>query len=291
MLSIRILNYPYNYTKFKAIDIRYQKYALRIMSKDRMITFVGTFITALAFASEVWYVELFYEHSMNIYLFLSAFIMGFGGYIYLRFTKYNQLNKMLFVLVMCFIVSAILWYSHQMYSNKKIELSIHALLCLILSGILLLMYHSKIFFHAIRNNILMKPLIIALVWMLLVYFYVQKFTWWLYFQQFEFLFLLTIPFDIKGLPTDTIITIPKVLGRHKTIRLLIVMVAIYWILGLFLPKNFIFNSTIVSLILASFVFVDSTYHKLLVYIFYDGIIVLQTLLLLVLNAVDLSYST
>lgn len=249
------------------------------MKVDRVINFFGTLITALAFASEVWYIKLFYRNIVDGYLLLSAFLICFGGYFYLRFTMYNKLNTVFFISVGITIFSGIMWYFHFKYLNKNISLSVLQILSLIVTGILLLMYHSKIFFNNIRNNVLMKPLIIAIVWMLLVFFYVGKFSWWIYFQQFIFIFLLTIPFDIKGLPTDKIITIPKVLGINKTKKLLAFLISMYFVTGLFLPKIYVLNSFFISCILLSLIFIDITYHKILVYIFYDGIIVLQALLL------------
>ncbi len=247
------------------------------MNTEKLVKLIGTFITALAFCFEVWYVKIFYEDSINIYLILSTFFACFGGYFYLRFTQYNEINRVFFIFIISVVISTV-----TLYLSQRDLLSIQQWISLIISGVLLFMYHSKLFLNSIRNNVIMKPTIIAIVWMLLIFFYTQKFNYVLYLQQFIFIFLLTIPFDIKGVSKDKIVTIPKLLGINKTMWLLANLIILYITISLFLPKIYIFNSLLVGLITLFLIFNKFTYQKLFIYIFYDGIIVLQTLSLLVL---------
>lgn len=229
-------------------------------------------MTALAFASHLIFMGQYVQQSVPVTLFLSAFLMSLAGYLYLRFTKNNILHMMTFFSGILFCI-ALRFYLHTCTISLKNGLSISA------AGILVWMYHARVFLKRIRGNAFVKPAFIAMVWLLMIYFYIQQWDMLIYLQQFVFIYVLTIPFDIRDMKSDSFTTLPKLLGIPSARFLMIFLMVVYAALSLIMPRAFMYTSFISAGVLIPSFFLSYTYQKLWVYVFYDGIIVLQTILL------------
>lgn len=221
---------------------------------------IGSIITALAFVSFIGYGKNFFEQSFQWIEFILAFFIGFLGYVYLRLSKLEYVRYITFfagLIVLVFLIK------HNFLSTKNI-----LLLCL--NALIVLLYH-KIF----RKNIFIKPLIISLVWVLWLYFFTNQWNIFFYLQQLTFVFLLTLPFDINGLNRDKIMTIPKQYGIRITLNIIYFLLVFYCLLGLLLPLTFQITSIIISLMTALYLWIPLSFKDYYVYLFYDGIIVLQ----------------
>lgn len=243
--------------------------------RDKQIKLAGTFITALAFASHLIFIGRYVQHSVPMLWFVSAFLMCLAGYLYMRFTKDNVFNRTTFFSLILFCTS-LLFYLHTCTVSLKGIVSILA------AGGLVWIYHASLFQKQIRGNAFVKPAFIAMVWLLMIYFYMQQWDTLIYLQQFIFVYVLTIPFDVKSMKTDSFVTIPKLLGISFTRLLMIFLMIVYAALSLAMPRVFVYTAFITAGVLIPSFFLSFTYKKLWVYIFYDGIIVLQSILLYIL---------
>ncbi|GAB4448136.1 MAG: hypothetical protein OHK0036_03200 [Bacteroidia bacterium] len=221
---------------------------------------IGSIITALAFVSFIGYGKNFFEQSFQWIEFMLAFFIGFLGYLYLRLSKLEYARHITFF---AGLIVMVLLIKHNFLSTKNI-----LLLCL--NALIVLLYH-KIF----RKNIFIKPLIISLVWILWLYFFTNEWNMFFYLQQLVFVLLLTLPFDINGINRDKILTIPKKYGIKITLNVIYFLLVSYLLLGLVLPLTFQITSIIISLLVALYVWIPLSFKDYYVYLFYDGIIILQ----------------
>ncbi|MEW6774103.1 MAG: hypothetical protein AB1304_08915 [Bacteroidota bacterium] len=221
---------------------------------------IGSIITALAFASFIGYGKYFFEQTFQWIEFLLVFFIGFLGYLYLRLSKLEYVRHITFfagLIVTVFLIK------YDFLSTKNIML-----LCL--NALIVLLYHN-----VFRKNIFIKSFIISLVWLLWLYFFTNQWNMFFYLQQFVFVFLLTLPFDINGTDRDKIMTIPKKYGIKIALKIIYLLLAFYFLLGLLLSLTFQITSIVVSLLIAIYLLIPLSFKNYYVYLFYDGIIVLQ----------------
>lgn len=221
---------------------------------------IGSIITALAFASFIGYGKDFFAQSFKWIEFTLTFFIGFLGYLYLR------LSKLVYVKYITFFAGLIVIVCLIRYDY----LSMKNVLLLCLNGLIVLLYHK-----ILRKNIFIKLFVISLVWVLWLYFFTNQWNIFFYLQQLTFVFLLTLPFDINGLNRDKITTIPKQYGIKITLNIIYFLLVFYCLLGLLLPLTFQITSIIISLMIALYLWIPLTFQDYYVYLFYDGIIVLQ----------------
>lgn len=234
---------------------------------------VGTVITSFAFAFEVFLFKIYFNQGLSFFTFLSSFLLCFSGYTYLRFTENNRINAKSFVVFVVFLIS--IYFFIQSNEVKEI---LNKLLVLFFGLIIILIYHSSRYLKVLRGNLMLKPLVISIVWLSLVYLYVNEIEWKFYIHQSLFIALLTIPFDIKTINTDQFSTLPKVLGIKKTKRILVILIFLYALLSIFSLFSFSIIFIIISVLLLISILLDFTFKNLWVYVFYDGMIILQSIL-------------
>ena len=243
------------------------------MRRKNLEKLIGTIITSLGFAFEVFLFKVYFNQHLSPFTFLSAFLLCFSGYTYLRFTENNRINAISFVAFAVFLLSIFFYIQ----SNEMKEI-LNKLIILSFALLIILIYHSSLYLRVLRGNIILKPLVISIVWLLLIYLYVNEFEWMFYFHQCLFIALLTIPFDIKTMNTDQFSTLPKVLGIHKTKKILAILIVFYALLSLLFLLPFSIISLVISVLLLISVLSEFTFKDLWLYIFYDGVIILQSLL-------------
>lgn len=222
---------------------------------------IGSVFTAIGFALFIWYGGMYFKQSQSILIVFTAFLLGFNGYLFLRLSKWKFIRWM-FVFIN--LITAYLLYVQNLLHIQNI------VILMIIGGVLLLYYP---FF---RNQLVLKPLVIAATWMLWMYFFIHKFELWFYVQQFIFIFLLTIPFDIGGMERDKIITLPKKLGINTALNLIRGLLLIYLFTGFLLPTYFTITTAEIFLLLHILLFQKHTFKGIWAYVCYDGIIALQS---------------
>ena len=84
-------------------------------------------------------------------------------------------------------------------------------------------------------------------------------TIWLFIQRFIFIFVYTLPFEIRDLQYDSIKlkTIPQVIGINKTKILAYLLLIIFCVIGFFIESNeskFLFSDINIAFITAIFIF-------------------------------------
>ncbi|MCX7727942.1 MAG: hypothetical protein N2203_00565 [Bacteroidia bacterium] len=231
---------------------------------------LGTIVTAAAFSSFVIYAYWYFN--LKVYfLFVSVFfLVGMGGYMYLRLSQHKKLRNLSLAIILVALIGIGCLYHYSINLNR---ISI-----LLLNLILIGLYYSffrKIFF--------LKSFVISVSWILWVFFFVFKWDIVLYLQQFLYVFTLTIPFDIKSMHRDTIMTIPKKIGLSKTKYLIRILSVCYLITGALMGKIFLFNAVIQFCLINLFLNIKKSFQGIYVYIFYDGIIILQALIFFLLK--------
>lgn len=234
-----------------------------------LIKLYGTFITAIAFTSLIIYFHLYLNVPIDKTILFTSWWIAFAGYIYFRFRKIKLL-RFASIISAC-MICVLLFIDEFMlsYTNSVV---------LFLSGIFFVLYA-----HYFRKNIILKPLVISASWILLAYLFTEKFQVLFYIQQFIFVFLLTIPFDIAGFENDKIKTFPRAWGIKKSIHLLRIFSIIYFILSLGLDISALMSSLIVFVLLNILFYFPKGFKGIITYLFYDGIIILQTLLYWILK--------
>jgi len=232
--------------------------------------FVGSIITSLGFVGFIVFGQKFFQQQILIKECVIMFLIAFSGYVYFRLSK-NKWIKILSVFLMC-VTMNLLWENRILNPER--------IIIIIFNGTIMFLYHSYF-----RKMIFVKPFIIGLSWVSWLYFFTLNFHFWFYLQQFIFISLLTIPFDISTIQRDKIITLPKKYGKDKVVVLLRIMSVLYVLLSFEFPFHFILNAFIITVILNVFLFFNFTFQLPYVYIFYDGIIFLQMLVLWVAEKV------
>lgn len=153
----------------------------------------------------------------------------------------------------------------------------------------------------LRKVAYIKQFYIALVWIMVCVvipflFEEEHFTGWLYFQKDQWLYIVTqfcfitalcIPFDIRDIEKDTseaTQSLPVVLGEQKSKYLAYALLCIYLITSYFIEtKNLMEIRGLVFVVACSVVYFSNPKRNNYYFIYLaDGVIILQTLLLMFL---------
>lgn len=229
---------------------------------------VGSFITALAFTGFIQYGQLFFGQVVSYGIVLITFLTAWVGYVYLRLSKLWWIR---IAVVVLFVLWVLLLYLY-------ISFSVLRWVVLMLNGGIVAGYPLFL-----RRHIFAKPLSIAAAWVLWLYFFTLDFDVYFYLQQFVFIGLLTIPFDIYGIQSDTMLTIPKKWGVSKSIVGMRVCLLVYVLLALFLPLPYLLTSVVIFFVFNAAFSYSKSFQVLWVSIFYDGGIGLQYVIALLLR--------
>lgn len=163
------------------------------------VSLMGTFLAVFF---------LFHEQKFQWDSSIIIFITYFCGYIYTKFQNSKYFRKVLILNILLGFIS--LFLITRLKSNSFLV----KWLTIIILGFL---YNSKFLFRYIRKIPLVKIFYVGLVWALV--------NSWLCFSELKmdyfiinFLFIsaLVLPFDIRDVNEDDIITFPKIIGTQKT---------------------------------------------------------------------------
>ncbi len=176
------------------------------------------------------------------------FVTYFSGYLYTKYQGAKVFPKIFIFNVICGIGSAIF-----IYLNHN-EIRLLKWLIIVVLGLL---YDSFFLKKIIRNIPLIKIFYVGLTWALInSWLFLPVFNWENFWISLIFITALILPFDIRDMKVDHIVTFPKIIGVQNTKHLAYLMVFIACLLSIFYLKlDFsiaFFLTTILSFILVYF---------------------------------------
>jgi len=211
-----------------------------VIDSQVYVSLMGTFLAA------------FFMLEQNIFRWptlLLIFITYFSGYLY---TKYQYDRKIFFKILIfncvCGIVSVILILkNHNEYRLLKWGIIV----------VLGLLYNSFFLEKFIRKIPLLKVFYVGLTWALInSWLILPEFNLEIFLISWLFISALVLPFDIRDMKSDDVVTFPILIGVHKTKLLAYLLVFISGLLSVFyLDLEFgicLFITIIVTFILIYF---------------------------------------
>ena len=147
---------------------------------------------------------------------LLIFITFFSGYLYTKYQNRPFFGKILFFNVICGIFSAFL----IMINHNEIRLLKWAVIV-----VLGLLYNTSFLEKHIRNIPLLKAFYVGLTWALInSWLIVPQFHPEIFAVSLLFVTALVLPFDIRDMKDDKVVTFPKLIGVQNTKYLSYLMV-------------------------------------------------------------------
>ncbi|MBS1571517.1 MAG: hypothetical protein JST62_03850 [Bacteroidetes bacterium] len=173
------------------------------------------------------------QNTFRFPTFFLIFLTYFSGYIY---TKYQYSKKLPFILAICFVIGVIC--SLLIIKNHNIDrLYKWVIICFL--GLLYNSFFLKLY---IRNIPLLKIFYVGLVWGLMnAWLSFPIFNFPIFIISFIFITALVLPFDIRDMNKDKVLTFPQIIGVKKTKILASFLVVLSVVLAYFYlsPSYFI----------------------------------------------------
>ncbi|MCG2791962.1 MAG: hypothetical protein L6262_00245 [Weeksellaceae bacterium] len=180
---------------------------------------------------------------------LLIFITYFSGYLY---TKYQH-RKNIFKKILVFnVVCALASFCLIIFNHNEIRLLKWAVIVAI--GLL---YNSFFLERFIRKIPLLKVFYVGATWALInSWLILPQFSWLIFSISFLFISALVLPFDIRDMNSDSVVTFPRLIGVRKTKHLAFLLIFAAALLSLwFLDKEFALSfylAAVVSILLVYF---------------------------------------
>ncbi len=158
------------------------------------------------------------------------FITFFSGYLY---TKYQDHKKLFFRILVFNFISGIASAILILYNHNE-----ERLLKWLIIVILGLLYDSKFLKYFVRNIPLFKVFYVGLTWALInSWLILPDFHQEIFWISWLFVTALVLPFDIRDMNSDTIVTFPKLIGIQNTKYLAYILVFISLIIAIIYLKD------------------------------------------------------
>lgn len=169
------------------------------------------------------------------------FITYFSGYIYTKYQGSGKIfNKVLVFNVICGIISAaLIIYNHN--DGRLVKW-----LIIVVLGLL---YDSKFLKYFVREIPLFKIFYVGLTWALInSWLILPIFNSEIFWISWIFITALVLPFDIRDMQSDTVVTFPRLIGVQNTKYLAYGLVFISLIISIFyLEINYSFAFFLTSI--------------------------------------------
>ncbi|OWK73311.1 hypothetical protein CBW16_11240 [Flavobacteriaceae bacterium JJC] len=175
---------------------------------------------------------VFFMLEQNLFRFptvILIFITYFSGYLYTKYQNHHFFTKIFAFNIVCGIFSAVL-----IYLNHN-EIRLLKWLIIVTLG---LFYNSSFLNNHIRKIPLLKVFYVGLTWalinswLILPYFHFEIFV-----ISIFFITALVLPFDIRDMKDDKVVTFPRLIGVQNTKYLAYFFVFISVITAVFYLKN------------------------------------------------------
>ena len=158
------------------------------------------------------------------------FITYFSGYIY---TKYQNNGKLFYKVLVFNMISGIISATLIIYNHND-----DRLLKWFIIVVLGLLYDSKFLKYFVRNIPLFKIFYVGLTWALInSWLILPEFNAEFFWISWLFITALVLPFDIRDMKSDTIITFPRLIGIQNTKYLAYILVFISLMIAIFYMKT------------------------------------------------------
>lgn len=139
---------------------------------------------------------------------LLIFITFWSGYLYTKYQHSKNFTKILVINVMTGIFSALLIFLNH------IEIRLLKWLVIVILGLL---YNSKFLENFIRKIPLLKVFYVGLTWALInSWLILPEFHLSIFLISWLFITALVLPFDIRDMNNDEVVTFPKLIGVQNT---------------------------------------------------------------------------
>lgn len=154
------------------------------------------------------------------------FITYFSGYLY---TKYQNTGKLFYKILVFNIISGIISAALILYNHNENRLLKWAIIV-----VLGLLYDSTFLKFFVRKIPLFKIFYVGLTWALInSWLILPEFNAEIFWISWLFITALVLPFDIRDMDSDTVVTFPQLIGVQKTKYLAYVLVFISVITSIF----------------------------------------------------------
>ena len=200
---------------------------------------------------------IFFMLNQNIFRFptvLLIFITYFSGYIY---TKYQGNKEVLFKVLafncICGLISVFLiLHNHNIARLWRWGIIVF----------LGLLYDSFFLKYFIRKIPLFKVFYVGLTWALINgWLILPNIHWPIFFISWLFITALVLPFDIRDMKSDDVITFPQLIGIQNTKYLAYLLVFSSLLISIFYLKTIFFTSFFLTSILTFLVIYFSENHR------------------------------
>ena len=183
------------------------------------------------------------------------FITYFSGYIYTKYQGSGKIfNKVLVFNVICGIISAaLIIYNHN--DGRLIKW-----LIIVVLGLL---YDSKFLKYFVREIPLFKIFYVGLTWALInSWLILPEFNSEIFWISWIFITALVLPFDIRDMKSDTVVTFPRLIGIQKTKYLAYALVFISLMISIFyLEINYSFAFFLTSIFTFILIYFSESSNK------------------------------
>lgn len=183
------------------------------------------------------------------------FITYFSGYIYTKYQGSGKIfHKVLVFNVICGIISAaLIIYNHN--DGRLVKW-----LIIVVLGLL---YDSKFLKYFVREIPLFKIFYVGLTWALInSWLILPEFNSEIFWISWIFITALVLPFDIRDMKSDTVVTFPRLIGIQKTKYLAYALVFISLMISIFsLEINYSFAFFLTSIFTFILIFFSENTNK------------------------------
>lgn len=190
-----------------------------VMDSQFYVSLMGTFFA------------IFFMYEQNTFRYPTVFLIFityFSGYLYTKYQKTKYFYRILILNIFAGIISSVL----IIFNHYEIRL-----LKWFIIVILGLFYNSFFLENYIRKIPLLKIFYVGLVWGLVnCWLTLPEFNLPIFLISLFFITALVLPFDIRDMKSDTVMTFPKLIGVQNTKYLAYSLVFLATLLSIFYLK-------------------------------------------------------
>ena len=157
------------------------------------------------------------------------FITYFSGYLYTKYQHHKNFNKILIINTLSGIICAVL-----IFLNHN-EIRLLKWLVIVILGLL---YNSFFLEKFVRKIPLLKVFYVGLVWGLVnSWLILPEFNLEIFLISFLFITALVLPFDIRDMNDDDVVTFPKIIGVQNTKHLAYFLIFFSTLIAIYFLKS------------------------------------------------------
>lgn len=173
---------------------------------------------------------MFEQDLIKIPTILLIFITFFSGYLY---TKYQNSEKLFYKILVFNVISGIISAVLIYYNNHE-----YRLIKWIIIVIIGLLYDSRFLKFFVRKIPLFKIFYMGLTWALInSWLILPEFNFKIFWISWFFITALVLPFDIRDMKSDSVVTFPRLIGIQNTKYFAYLLVFISLMVAIFCLKT------------------------------------------------------